>query len=517
MSAAQSVPKSGTDRSVLTSPTADDDEDFEEPTPRDKGPAKQGRRKQCRKSLGSDFDSVAASPAADASAIADAEMEQVEDAEDKKSRNPANWVRLQTWETISYSHAEILHECKQIGNAKLRAAGIDKLPATHKPMPSDLGNWKFKDPTTTELGACLTHYYRCPLAHRTKCPHKLRILYYAGSAHLEITEGHESFEHDDVNKKRLGWKQINAIAAAVRVAPNQTASSIRRNLGNFASPTKEVTPQFLPSVRRLVSKVRDDITKVNLNGIEVDGSYGSLTELCKAIDFRKAVKRHNDPDVPYHIDMFETVCIGHDIDAGSNVLFMALTNIWMLCEIARIRNSNWALQIQGDGTFKLCAENVCLLGLGVNRIGAHFHPIALLIVPDGAETEDAWTQLWRCVRHAIHRLFTKFQPCILADCSTCRTIRDIMGEEAWSTIVRSEPFLKDFKIEVDYSSGDNNWPWSNFSTNELGLSALVCSSHLTGTLFHYCGFDFVLTLCHVFSYREVYPQVPILLQGPGQL
>jgi hypothetical protein len=160
MSASDSVPKSGTDRSVLTSPTADDDEDFEEPTPRDKGPAKQGRRKQCRKSLGSDFDSVAASPAADASANADAEMEDEEDAQDKKSRLPANWVRLQTWETISYSHAEILRECKQIGNAKLRAAGIDKLPATHKPRPSDLGNWKFKDPTTTELGACLTHYYR---------------------------------------------------------------------------------------------------------------------------------------------------------------------------------------------------------------------------------------------------------------------------------------------------------------------------------------------------------------------
>ena len=85
MSAADSVPKSGTDRSVLTSPTADDDEDFEEPTSRDKRPAKQGRRtKQCRKSLGRDFDSVAASPAADASADADAEMlDEEEDAEDK--------------------------------------------------------------------------------------------------------------------------------------------------------------------------------------------------------------------------------------------------------------------------------------------------------------------------------------------------------------------------------------------------------------------------------------------------
>ena len=158
MSAADSVAKSGNDRSVLTSPTADDDEDFAEPTSKDKRPAKQRRRtKEVRKSLGSDFDSVAAPATADASANADAEMVEEQDAEDKKTRLPAQWVRLQTWETISYSNDEILRECKHIGNAKLRAAGIDKLPATHKPRPSDLGNWKFKEPTTTELGACITH------------------------------------------------------------------------------------------------------------------------------------------------------------------------------------------------------------------------------------------------------------------------------------------------------------------------------------------------------------------------
>ena len=511
MSAAESVAKSGKARSVLTSPIADDDEDFAEPFSKQKQPPKECRRpKVVRKSLDSDFDSVAAPATADESEHADAEIVAA-DAQDKKSRVPTKWVRLQSWETVSYTTPEILAECKHIGNGKLRSAGLDKLPATHKPKPTDLGNWKFKELTHTESGACVTHYYKCPLAYRTHCPHKLRILYYAGVAHLEITEGHETFEHDDKNKKRLGWKQINAIAAAVRVAPNQTATSIRRNLGNFASPTKDVAPELLPSVRRLVSKVRGDITRVNLHGVEVDGSYGSLTELCKAIDFRTLVERHNAADNEYHLDMFETVCIGHDIEADSNVIFIALTNIWMLCEIARIKNSNWALQIQGDGTFNLCAEEVCLLGLGVNRAGAHYHPVSLLIVPDGSETEDAWTQLWRCVRHGIHRLFTKFQPCPLADCSTCCTIRDIMGEEAWAKIVRSEPFAEHRQIEVDYGSGDNNWPWSNFCTNELGLSALVCSSHATGYQPDFYNYRNVLTQLHVNSYRTESTQVQILL------
>ena len=99
---------------------------------------------------------------------------------------------------------------------------------------------------------------------------------------------------------------------------------------------------------------------------------------------------------------------------------MALINIWMLCEIPRIRNSKWALQLQGDGTFNLCAEAICLLGMGVNRAGAHFHPVALLIVPYGTENEDAWTQMWKCILHAIHCLFIKVQLCPLGDCQTCR-------------------------------------------------------------------------------------------------
>ena len=83
MLATESVAKPGTDPSLLTSPTADlltsptadDEQDFAEPTSKDKQPPKElWRTKQVRKSLGSDFDSVAAHATADDSAHADAEM-----------------------------------------------------------------------------------------------------------------------------------------------------------------------------------------------------------------------------------------------------------------------------------------------------------------------------------------------------------------------------------------------------------------------------------------------------------
>ena len=75
MLAAESVAKPGTDPSLLTSPTADDEQDFAEPTSKDKQPPKEHwHTKVVRKSLGSDFYSVAAPATAYDSAHADAEM-----------------------------------------------------------------------------------------------------------------------------------------------------------------------------------------------------------------------------------------------------------------------------------------------------------------------------------------------------------------------------------------------------------------------------------------------------------
>ena len=77
MLAAESVAKPGTDPSLLTSPTADDEQDFAEPTSKDKQPPKERvHTTVVRKSshLGSYFDSVAAHATAKDSAHADEEM-----------------------------------------------------------------------------------------------------------------------------------------------------------------------------------------------------------------------------------------------------------------------------------------------------------------------------------------------------------------------------------------------------------------------------------------------------------
>ena len=485
------VAGSGDKPRTPTTPEADDDDDFQY------APGTtvvRHKRKKIRQSLSYSFDAAADRddaadegaaddvpvPAAELAAPEDQVECDVEEAGPK--RVPTRWTVWGSWDTINHTTAEVNAELSKLCKANLRAAGMEKLPATHKHLPTDLGFWKYKDQHYTAQGRCLTKYYRCPLAHRTDCPHKVRVKYFGGSVVLEGTAGHPEFLHIDKNTKILSWRQTNAIAAAVRLAPHQSASSIRRNLVNLESPSKVVEPKMLSKVRRIVRKERDHLTTCNLNGVQVDGSYGSLTELCKAIKFNTMIERHNDPAVDFHMDFFQTVCIGSDIDAQTNTIFIALTNVWMLCEIARVRNSKWALQIQGDGTFKVCAEAVCLLGLGVNRVGAHFHPVALLIVPDGAETEDAWTQLWKCVRYAMHRLFIKFRPCPLRDCKLCVCIQDLMDSDEWGAVIRGENFIQHRQINVDYATGDNNWAWANFCANELRLSANVCSSHCTGTL-----------------------------------
>ena len=88
-------------------------------------------------------------------------------------------------------------------------------------------------------------------------------------------------------------------------------------------------------------------------------------------------------DTPEHLSLHLPYVIGYSVDSShqdigkSAGIFIVLSNIWMLLNIGRALNSGWPLQIQGDATFKVCAEAVGVLGIGVNSLGACNHWLAL--------------------------------------------------------------------------------------------------------------------------------------------
>ena len=86
--------------------------------------------------------------------------------------------------------------------------------------------------------------------------------------------------------------------------------------------------------------------------------------------------RHIDTKGEEHIDIHEMFMIGFQADA-QNGLFAAFTNVWMLLNYFRVINSEWPLQIMGDGTFKFCDQDIGLLGK-IQRFVRRFLQISTL-------------------------------------------------------------------------------------------------------------------------------------------
>ena len=86
--------------------------------------------------------------------------------------------------------------------------------------------------------------------------------------------------------------QQDVIHDAVRVQPLATGTSLRRNLKNI-SPQQQVSPELKKSIQRLVIKEKVSVMAQELDGVKMDGSYGSIAVLAQAKSFVDKVKAHN--------------------------------------------------------------------------------------------------------------------------------------------------------------------------------------------------------------------------------
>ncbi len=49
--------------------------------------------------------------------------------------------------------------------------------------------------------------------------------------------------------------------------------------------------------------------------------------------FATLVAQHNDPNDYYHLDMFETIVIGSDLQAELDIVHLNITSLWLLSNI----------------------------------------------------------------------------------------------------------------------------------------------------------------------------------------
>ncbi len=96
------------------------------------------------------------------------------------------------------------------------------------------------------------------------------------------------------------------------------------------SPGKNIAPELLRCMQRVVRLSRAQSTIKQLQGFDIDNSFGSLTQFADAKWFRTLLDGNNDPEDDFHFDLYSPVVIGRDINASRDVVHINLTSPWCL-------------------------------------------------------------------------------------------------------------------------------------------------------------------------------------------
>jgi hypothetical protein len=126
---------------------------------------------------------------------------------------------------------------------------------------------------------------------------------------------HTAESHAVNNQKFLKHQQRNTVTVAVQASQLSTPVEVRRHLKN-SSPQKQIDAQRLSSVRRAVCTERTNMTLISfpLCPLQVTGSLGSLTSLCKACSYpivfnATTTLPMGKPDVRgYHVPVLQQSC-----------------------------------------------------------------------------------------------------------------------------------------------------------------------------------------------------------------
>ena len=360
----------------------------------------------------------------------------------------------------------------------MELSGQRKFPC-HKALDTDLGGWRFARDHTDKRGVIFA-VYRCPMRHRCKCQCCIRVVTSKDYIELQRYGLHDRNSHGNDASKKLTYVQRVNVKEAAKTAPTLSGTAIRRNLGDHDSPEKKIAPSLKRSVQHIVYKVRKDMGAKHL-GSETDDSFGTLLQFAQDNNFSALLSKHNDPEDPFHFNLFEFVVLGGEFAAQRDIVRITLSSPWMLLNALRAIIAGWGFQLNGDATGKLCRNSVDLLQFGVNSIPHKNHVLCLAIIPSKSESETVYGMTWDDLRTAVLDLLT-YKKCAVPDCTTCGPILELISHSQIQAYLRSGRFRKQ-ELPVETAMSDNFKGWGNFAENALGIDSGVCFPHATGNAF----------------------------------
>ena len=387
---------------------------------------------------------------------------EVEDLPRKKKRthirDMREWVVIERWETPDHDEEDIDHllftACKKL----MEVTRLYRL-TTCKSKPDDIFLWKNATKWTVAKGAISYQMLRCPMKRRFNCDCELKVTRASDYVILEMRGSHDENSHasDKDVSKFLKVRQIEAIRQGVRMAPKQSAKHLRRNLAH-CSPNSQIDPALHLSVQRKVRRFRAELTSELLDGLEVDDTFGSLVNLVDERWFPTLLEKHNDPECDYHLDLFDVVIIGKDLNPADDIVYMNMSSLWNLLNWLRSIEAGWCAQLNGDVTFKVNRRGVAALTLGINSLGHVSNPLCWALIPETTEGQVTYTGTWHNVRDSVILILKTFVPCD-SDCEDCKAVMELVRSQRVQIFMRSEEYKAgQLVVDATLSSKDDPAP-----------------------------------------------------------
>ena len=148
----------------------------------------------------------------------------------------------------------------------------------------------------------------------------------------------------------------------------------------------------------------------------MDSLHVSLHELCTSLSLAYKILNHNDDARQYHLNLFDPVCLHHEIRAEHNIVIMVFSTLWMLLNHTRVSNSGVPVQLVYDATGSITDVAVQLIGFGFTSYYAHMNSACPGFIPSGTESEEHYTTVWTVYRKSLHALLYNVKRCCIHGC-----------------------------------------------------------------------------------------------------
>ncbi len=168
------------------------------------------------------------------------------------------------------------------------------------------------------------------MSWRAGCRCLLQLVTAKDSGFLELQRSelrHHAASHAQDDSKKLKYEQMVAIRDAVVTAQQLSAAMLRRNMEMHEKPTKTIPAEHMRSFQHQVYRARKKLCAKQLNGFNLDDSFGKLQEFADCQLWSTLVHRHNDPEDGYHIGLHDFCTISHQKEPAFDVLRMNMSSL----------------------------------------------------------------------------------------------------------------------------------------------------------------------------------------------